>query len=142
MKRDRGEYSPEKSGQERRRAERIGADLDLMLGHEFQEGWYMTNTGHVEDISLFGARLTTNRKLEPGQRVEFAIPTEGSPRQMGLPGKLTGSAIVRWVKSCQDNLHQVALSFAPALSESMEFEFFMVYLQGLQLRETAAAGRA
>lgn len=124
---------------EQRRAERVKVAMKVSLQAENP-----VNRGNVvgpaivHDISLLGAYMTTRHDLRPGQEIDIRIPTDACPQHMGLPGYLTGRAIVRRVHAAGDRSRRVAMSFMPSLAQSMEFAFFMAYLLGLHADAAAA----
>lgn len=82
------------------------------------------------DLSITGACVTTNKPLQPGQKVFVRISTDGCPHQWHLPKEIRGAAEVKRVDKQNEGVRQVALRFDTPLAGSMEFGFFMAFLLG------------
>lgn len=130
------------NGAERRLSERatVGLRMHLQAAHPVINA-PVIGPAFTHDISLGGACLTTRHSLRAGQVVDVVIPTEGIPRELGLPDELSGRAVVCRVETDTRETHRVSMAFLPALANSMELAFLMAYLLGATA-EPALAGHA
>lgn len=83
------------------------------------------------DISEGGACANTTHRLAPGEMVEVVLDTAEAGQRLGIPAQLRGLAEVKRVESHGNDWRKVALSFAPALAQSLEMALFVAYLYGM-----------
>lgn len=92
------------------------------------------------DISEGGACANTAKALAPGELVEVVLDTAEAAQYLGIPPTLRGHAEVKRVDAQAGGWRKVALSFAPALAESLEMALFLAFLYGQQQPMQSAAG--
>ena len=91
------------------------------------------------DISEGGACANTTHRLAPGEMVEVVLDTAEAGERLGIPAELRGLAEVKRVESHGNDWRIVALSFAPALAQSLEMALFVAYLYGMHAPLAAPA---
>jgi len=115
---------------EQRRAERATVCRKLALEWPGQDGTTEVLPALSRDLSISGACVSTRKPLKAGDHVRIRIPTDGCPKEWGLPDELEGEAEVKRIARMQGGIRQVALAFEPCLQRSMELGYLMAFLLG------------
>ncbi len=94
-------------------------------------GKNLVGPGAVQDISGDGVLVVTKHRLERGQAVSLTISTEFCSENLGLPREFVGPAHVFRVEALDERRSLVAIRFAQALRENLEFAAFIEYARSL-----------
>lgn len=129
-------------GRERRRAERVRVCCKLEIVASPDLARPAVEPALTVDISSTGVCANTPHHLKEGEEVEVVLSTTDASGALGIPANLRARAQVRRVEPQSAGWRKVALAFAPAFTQSMEFAFYMAYLCGMQEGGGATAAMA
>ena len=116
---------------ERRASSRPESKCKLSLTVDAPEKGRLVGPALAGEMSVHGAKVITKHKLEVGQRVTVAIPTDLCPPSMGLPKAFMGTGEVIRVEASDDRKMLAAISFGDTFTGNMEFAVFVEYLYSI-----------
>ncbi len=116
---------------ERRATSRYKSRFEISLSVDDPEKGHLVGPALARDISVHGAKVITKHKLEAGQSVTVAIPTDICPASMGLPKAFMGTGEVLRAEAVDGSKMLAAISFGDSFSGNMEFAVFVEYLYSI-----------
>lgn len=116
---------------ERRASSRYKSKFKISLSVDDPEKGRLVGPALARDISVHGAKVITKHKLQAGQSVTVAIPTDLCPASMGLPKAFMGTGEVIRAEASDERKMLAAISFGDTFTGNMEFAVFVEYLRSI-----------
>ena len=116
---------------ERRASSRYKSKFEISLSVDDPEKGRLVGPALARNISVHGAKVITKHKLQVGQSVTVAIPTDLCPASMGLPKAFMGTGEVIRVEASDERKMLAAISFGDTFTGNMEFAVFVEYLRSI-----------